>query len=134
MVHISQIYIFLYISNLLDEYQWHYLPTLLRKGGTDHKSDIKWVIIVESDRLTVLSVEEMVSSTPVFGSDGDPTEFYFVQGNHDLPYPNVEHLPRMIQDGKCVNSSIDKIASVNGTISTKIDPYNMSEGKYMRCL
>jgi Icc-related predicted phosphoesterase len=97
------------------------------------------------DKFVVIAVGDMAGDA-VFGSNGDPTEsykymgekameFYFVQGNHDLPSPNDEHLPWMVQDSIPVETSIGIVAGVNGTISNKLNhPYKMMEEKYMKLI
>ena len=102
----------------------------------------------------VLSTGDM-AGTGVYGSDDDPTpsyeylsklakEYYFVQGNHDLPcginkgfekkIKNKQNKLCMIQNGDSVKSLIGKIAGVNGIISDKKHPYKMSHDKYITYL
>ena len=94
------------------------------------------------DKFIVLAAGDMAGIAK-FGSDGDPTEsykymaarakeFHFVQGNHDLPDKNDEHLPWMIPNGRCIKTSIGTIGGMNGTISEKRHPYKMPFDKYMQ--
>lgn len=105
------------------------------------------------DKFVVLTAGDMAGED-IFGTDGDPTpsykylneickEFYFVQGNHDLPdYENHEETKMknkqnkraMIKNGESVNSLIGKIMGINGIISNKSHPYKMSKYKYFEHL
>ena len=88
---------------------------------------------------------------PIFGYDGDPTEqyefmlekakeFYFVQGNHDLPgicnkqkdLTNDCGSYCGLRDGKSIKTDIGSIGGVNGTMSNKAHPYKMPEKKYLK--
>ena len=105
------------------------------------------------NKFTVLTAGDM-AGTLTMGTDGDPTEFYvrlaaickeyhFVQGNHDNP--DKKHLEEklqcstngaycMIQNGQTINTTIGKIAGVNGIISDKNHPYKISEDTYLKYL
>jgi len=105
------------------------------------------------DKFVVLAAGDMAGEH-IFGTDGDPTpeyiylsdkakEFYFVQGNHDLPdwdnhqekkIKNKQDKLSMIPDGRSVNSLIGKIGGVNGIISNRDHPYKMPKRKYMKYL
>jgi predicted phosphodiesterase len=103
-------------------------------------------------RFVVLTAGDM-AGTLTMGTDGDPTafyqqlsdkcqEFYFVQGNHDMPdkmnvekkLTTVNGTPCMIPNGQTINTSIGKIGGVNGIISDKHHPYKLSESDYLKHL
>jgi len=103
---------------------------------------------INLDEFLVLAAGDMAGKN-VYGSDGDPTleyeflnskskEFYFVQGNHDLPDKNRKHEKiknrenkfAYIKNGKTVKTGAGKIGGVNGIISNRDHPYKMSKYKY----
>lgn len=103
---------------------------------------------VNMEKFIVLTAGDMAGKH-VRGTDGNPTsdyefiakkarEFYFVQGNHDLPdknnkqntIKNKQNKFAMIQNGETVNSILGTIGGVNGIISNKIHPYKISQDKY----
>lgn len=107
---------------------------------------------VNLDQFVVLTAGDMAGEH-IMGTDGIPTteyeylsrrakEFYFVQGNHDLPdhenkqdtIKNKQNQNAMIQNGTSVNSLIGTIGGMNGIISGKYHPYKMSWGKYNKLL
>jgi len=84
------------------------------------------------------------------GSDGDPLEayrfiidrskeFYFVQGNHDLPSNNYQELKLFNNNGnqcslhnRVVTSyGVGRITGIDGTISNKRHPYKFPEEEYL---
>ena len=100
----------------------------------------------------VLTAGDMAGEN-IFGSDGNPTpeyeflnekskEFYFVQGNHDLPddnnrqdvIKNNQNKFASIKDGKSVKTNIGKIGAINGIISNKQHRYKMSQSRYLKYL
>jgi len=105
------------------------------------------------DKFVMLTAGDMAGEN-IFGTDGDPTpeyeflnsrckEFYFVQGNHDLP--DYEHHKEqklknklgknaMIKNGTLVNTSIGKIAGIIGIISNKDHPYKMPKYHFFKHL
>lgn len=108
---------------------------------------------LDLSKYVVLTVGDMSGDKNIFGVDGDPTqdyifmaeramEFYFVQGNHDLPSPdnsqerikNNKDKFAMIQNGEKVVSVIGSIGGVNGTISEKDHPYKLYEETYIKFL
>lgn len=107
---------------------------------------------VNLNQFVVLTAGDM-SGDNTRGTDGIPTpeyqfladrakEFYFVQGNHDLPdkqnkqdtLKNKQDKRAGIRDGTVVNSLIGSIGGVNGIVSNKPHPYKMSWGKYHKLL
>ncbi len=102
------------------------------------------------DKFLVITAGDM-AGPPIFGYDGDPTEdyefmlskakqFYFVQGNHDLPgvhnkqdkLKNKDGTFCGLRNGKRINTDVGTMAGVNGTISSKAHPYKMHEKKYLK--
>ena len=105
---------------------------------------------ISLEHFLVITAGDM-AGPPIFGYDGDPTEeyefmlekaneFYFVQGNHDLPgvYNKQNDLKNKcgtfcgLRDGRKINSAVGSIAGVNGIMSNKIHPYKMPEKKYLK--
>jgi Icc-related predicted phosphoesterase len=100
--------------------------------------------------------KQTLSGLHVFGADGDPTkeyeflaertkEFYFVQGNHDLPSKNDSQktiknksgLLSYIENGTVQSTCLGLIGGINGTISDNPHPYKMPHDKffdYMRAI
>lgn len=102
------------------------------------------------NKFVILTTGDMAGNF-MMECDGDPTqsyiflnrvakEFYFVQGNHDLP--NDHHQEKkikkknysMIPDGKSVTTLIGKISGVNGIISNRSHPYKMPKTQYINLL
>ena len=107
---------------------------------------------IKLDQFVVLTAGDMAGQH-IRGTDGDPTpeytflndkakEFYFVQGNHDLPdkynahnkLKNKQGNYASIKDGSKVKTLIGSISGVNGIISDKVHPYKMSYHKYTKYL
>jgi Icc-related predicted phosphoesterase len=113
---------------------------------------------VNLDQFVVVTAGDM-AGPPIFGADGDPTdyyvfmherckEFYFIQGNHDLPdyisqregkLRNTNTPPKgnfcdltQHKNGQIVKTSIGTMAGVHGTISTKKHPFKSSEQTFLR--
>ena len=78
----------------------------------------------------------------IFGSDGDPTEFYIklqkkcksllvVQGNHDLPTDTRNKKTHgfdsscLLRNGEVRDTIYGKVGGVNGIISNKPHPYKI---------
>ena len=162
-----------YTINITKVQNLRYPPTVNRAGKSRGPNDIKTILTVETDMVKVptLITSDLHSHTQavlndlgyndidiskylvltlgdmagegIFGSDGDPTEFYkrisltsqlyLVQGNHDLPPENIEDLmelknqdktPCYISDGEEIyNTPNGTIGGVHGTISLKKHPY-----------
>ena len=162
--------------------KWKFPPTCNRSGKTRGPNDIKEVIRLESDlfavptiimsdlhshtgaiferldreidlsRYIVLTAGDMAAAEPIFGYDGDPTEFYefmaqkagqfyFVQGNHDLPPANPKRLKSMknsvgkkcyIEDAETVMTEVGMIGGINGTVSDKKHPYKKTHEEFYR--
>lgn len=129
-------------------------PTIIASDLHQHTLDCinKLCNYVDLSKYIVLTVGDM-AGTSISGSDGDPTdayrilaehskEFYFVQGNHDLPAPDNSHLKLINQqgnqcnvpNGKIIKTGLGTIAGVNGIISDKRHPYKMSQDKYVKFL
>lgn len=108
--------------------------------------------LVDLSKFVVLAAGDMAGKCTL-GTDGIPTEdyifmnqkakeFYFVQGNHDLPdekglqskLKNSNGILCNIKDGTTINTSIGKIGGVNGIISDKEHPYKMSSDAYFKYL
>ena len=104
------------------------------------------------DEFVILTAGDLAGQS-IRGTDGNPTpeyvflnnkakEFYFIQGNHDLPDENNVHINlinkqgnhAMIKNGVCIKSSIGCIGGVNGIISDKNHPYKMSKERYCEYL
>jgi Icc-related predicted phosphoesterase len=107
------------------------------------------------DQFVVLTCGDMAGIKNMYGEDADPTndyiklaeaskEFYFVQGNHDLPNTvnsketgierkivNKQDAICNISNGQIINTSIGHIGGINGTISFRPHPYKMPKDKYM---
>ena len=107
---------------------------------------------VDLSQFIVLAAGDMAGKC-VLGTDGIPTddyiymlkrakEFYFVQGNHDLPdkmnvqdtLKNSSGIYCKIKNGTTINTTIGKIGGVNGIISDKDHPYKMSSDAYFKYL
>ena len=112
---------------------------------------------IDLSKCIVLTVGDMAGDLNVFGCDGDPTneykfmaerakEFYFVQGNHDLPttltIDNIDNITHkdiknnqdknaFIENGKTINSLVGQISGVNGIISDRRHPYKLPYRKYL---
>jgi Icc-related predicted phosphoesterase len=149
-----------------------YPPTVNRFGNTKSPYDLKTVITIHTDlvkepllitsdlhshtetvlndldsiidisKYTVITLGDM-AGIGVYGSDGDPTEFYerinkktnlyIIQGNHDLPPNDIDRLHQLknkdgsncyLSDGEeIVNTPNGTMAGVHGTISLKEHPY-----------
>lgn len=161
-----------------------YPPTVNRMGKSKGSNDIKTIVHVRTDlvkvptiitsdlhshteavlndleyneidisRYMVLTLGDMAGEG-IFGSDGDPTEFYkrineksqlyIVQGNHDLPPENINDLMDlknndgttcMISDGEeIVNTPNGTIGGVHGTISLKVHPYKKPDDAFYALL
>lgn len=108
--------------------------------------------LVDLSQFVVLAAGDMAGDY-IKGTDGIPTsdytymserckEFYFVQGNHDLPDENNSQATLKntngvfcnIKNGTTINTSIGKIGGVNGIISDKDHPYKMSSDMYFKYL
>jgi Icc-related predicted phosphoesterase len=108
--------------------------------------------LVDLSKFVVLAAGDMAGKCTL-GTDGVPTndyifmnerakEFYFVQGNHDLPdenniqntLKNGSGIHCNIKNGTTINTSIGKIGGVNGIISDKEHPYKMSYDSYFKYL
>lgn len=103
---------------------------------------------VNLDQFVVITAGDMAGEH-IMGSDGIPTpeyqyinnrakEFYFVQGNHDLPdnenkqytIKNKQNNYAMIQNGVSTKTLVGSISGVHGIISGKPHPYKMSRYNY----
>jgi predicted phosphohydrolase len=131
-------------------------PVILASDLHSHGQAVFDRLSAELDlsRYVVLTVGDMAAAQPVFGSDGDPTdlyeflaasaaEFYFVQGNHDLPpadatrlicMRNRANLPCYVQDGRFVASGIGRLGGVSGTISNKVHPHKKTSDEFYKVL
>lgn len=108
---------------------------------------------INLDQCIVLTCGDMASERPIFGCDGDPTffykylstktkEFYFIQGNHDLPHHdnsqnniiNLQNNYSNIKNGYSIDSLIGKIGGVNGIISDHKHPYKLNSFTYLHHL
>jgi Icc-related predicted phosphoesterase len=104
--------------------------------------------LLNLDRFVVLTCGDMAGDF-VRGTDGNPTpeyqyinglakEFYFVQGNHDLPGKGGVEKKMKNKQGKLCNiqevtvtdSLVGKIGGVNGIISDRAHAYKMPADKY----
>lgn len=166
-----------YVVDIIKIQPLKYPPTVNRSGKTRSTNDIKSIITVKTNLVNVptLIASDLHSHTEkvlndlesnnidiskylvltlgdmagdgVFGSDGDPTEFYerivttsklhLVQGNHDLPPSNdINRLIRMrnkdktwcyMPDGtNIINTPNGTMGGVHGIISHKPHPYKKS--------
>lgn len=112
---------------------------------------------VKLENFTVIAAGDMAGAQ-VFGSDGDPTEdydfmiekcgeFYFSQGNHDLPCyePNKTNREKQLrnhdshfgnqtlcslEESQSVDSRIGKISGQDGIISDRRHPYKFRHTEY----
>lgn len=135
------------------------VPIIIMSDIHQHTPDVvrRLVDTFDLSKFVVLTAGDMAGKG-IFGSDGDPTEsyemlnkfareFYFVQGNHDLPHPEKEHRELINHDNsKCafkngehkISFLVGKIGGVNGIISNKKHPYKSSKAEYCnnlkRCL
>lgn len=93
---------------------------------------------VNLSKFIVITAGDMAGQH-LYGSDGDPSDyyeflknqslqFYYVQGNHDLP--SKKKIDGSL-DCKTVNTSIGKIGGVDGIISGKNHAYKFYESDYM---
>lgn len=104
-------------------------------------------------QFTIITVGDMAGKF-IYGVDDDPTpyykqflekgnEFYFVQGNHDLPdeigectrLKNTNSYNCMVH-GNVLNTDIGKIGGVNGiiTLKKKKHPYKYTREEYLKYL
>jgi len=108
--------------------------------------------LINLDQFVVLACGDMAGDF-VRGTDGNPTpeyqylndlakEFYFVQGNHDLPGKGGMEKKMRNRQGKLCNiqevtvteSLVGTIAGVNGIISDRAHAYKMPSDKYLGLL
>ncbi|MGE0207468.1 MAG: metallophosphoesterase [Candidatus Babeliales bacterium] len=102
------------------------------------------------DQFVVLTAGDMAGKN-IYGSDDNPTpsyeflaqrarEFYFVQGNHDLPDPENKHVAlknkqekyAALEHGKVIQTLVGSLGGVHGTISSKVHPHKMPHENYMQ--
>lgn len=109
---------------------------------------------LELSQYDLYTVGDM-SGDMVFGSDGDSTPFYayvkskvrnlyIIQGNHDLPPPNINDLLKLrnnnntqcyLSDGLVtVKTDLGNVGCVHGTISLKTHPYKKDDAHYYALL
>ncbi|AYV76817.1 MAG: hypothetical protein Barrevirus1_39 [Barrevirus sp.] len=108
--------------------------------------------LLNLDKFTIISCGDMAGNY-VRGSDGNPiseyqylndraNEFYFVQGNHDLPSKNKleKKLKNRqgklcnIQEGTIIESLLGSIGGINGIISDSNHSYKMPGPAFIKLL
>jgi Icc-related predicted phosphoesterase len=129
-------------------------PTIISSDLHNHTETVFNLLDehIHLDQFLVLTVGDMASERPIYGCDGDPTphytfmskkakEFYFVQGNHDLPDPNGQE--EIIKNNKnnnckikntCCKIECGSIGGINGIISNKRHPYKITNDEYIKIL
>lgn len=132
-------------------------PTIITADLHSHTKQVFYLLekYLKLEYFTVIAAGDMAGAQ-VFGSDGDPTEdyefmiercgeFYFSQGNHDLPsYDGDNHEKQLrnhdshfgnqtlcsLEESKSVESRIGKIAGQDGIISDRKHPYKFHHKDY----
>lgn len=159
---------------------WYFPPSKNKNGETRRKYDEKMLILIETDiinspciitsdlhghtqrvfnlmdkyinldKFTVLCAGDM-AGTWLYGTDGDPTEFYeymlskcqelfFVAGNHDKSSSDKKNREKRLSnknntqchlDGNGITMScIGSLAGINGTISNRCHEYKFPLNLY----
>lgn len=132
-------------------------PTIITSDLHSHTKQVFYLLekYLKLENFTVIAAGDMAGAQ-IFGSDGDPTEdyeymiercgeFYFSQGNHDLPsYDNNGREKRLrnhnshfgnhtlcsLEESQSVDSRIGKIAGLDGIISDRKHPYKFHHKEY----